>query len=221
MLDPHPLVLAGLTGLISGLILSIPVGPVNLTIMNEGAQRGFIWAALIGLGATVMEVTYCGIAFTGFAELFSGKIMKTSMELTSLVFFLYLGIKFLRTKSVPVLDKSINRVSARIEQKMHPHSAFMIGFVRVMANLGVFAGWIVLSANFIQKRWVEPNWPGKLCCIAGVALGTGLWFLMLSWGASLGHGKLKDRTLLKMEHFSGVGMLLLALGYGWWIVSGK
>ena len=41
-----------LAGFFCGLIFSsIPVGPINLTILNEGAQRGFLWAMLIGLGA--------------------------------------------------------------------------------------------------------------------------------------------------------------------------
>ena len=52
------------------LFSSIPVGPINLTILNEGAQRGFTWAMLIGLGASAMEVIYCAIAFTGFSSLF-------------------------------------------------------------------------------------------------------------------------------------------------------
>lgn len=33
--------MAGLTGFISGLLLSVPVGPINLTLINEGARRGF------------------------------------------------------------------------------------------------------------------------------------------------------------------------------------
>jgi ABC-type dipeptide/oligopeptide/nickel transport system permease component len=66
MFEIPPTVLAVLTGFIAGLLISIPVGPVNLTIMNEGARNGFKWAALIGLGATAMEVIYCAIAFTSF-----------------------------------------------------------------------------------------------------------------------------------------------------------
>ena len=58
-----PILVAGLTGLISGFVLCLPVGPVNLTIMNEGARRGFLWALMIGLGATTMEVIYCFLAF--------------------------------------------------------------------------------------------------------------------------------------------------------------
>jgi len=78
MLELHPILLAALTGFLSGLLLSIPVGPVNLTIMNEGARRGFFWAMMIGLGATAMEVIYCFIAFTGFASFFSRGYVKGS-----------------------------------------------------------------------------------------------------------------------------------------------
>src|SRR5215831_5387592 len=95
-----PILVAALTGFLSGLLLSIPVGPVNLTIMNEGARRGFQWAALIGLGATAMEVVYCFVAFTGFASFFTGRYVKAGMELFSFVFLLFLGVKFLLAKSV-------------------------------------------------------------------------------------------------------------------------
>src|SRR5450759_2520520 len=102
MLELPPILVAGLTGLIFGLLLSIPIGPINLTILNEGARRGFKWAALIGLGATVMEVIYCFIAFTGFASFFTQGYVKAAMELFSFVFMLFLGVKFLLSKSVQV-----------------------------------------------------------------------------------------------------------------------
>src|SRR5205807_5049345 len=89
MTDLSPILLAGLTGFVSGLLLSVPVGPINLTIINEGARRGFYWAALIGLGATVMEVIYCFVAFTGFASFFTRGYIKAIMELGSFVFMLY------------------------------------------------------------------------------------------------------------------------------------
>src|ERR1035441_6318770 len=100
MLELPPILVAGITGLISGLLLSIPVGPINLTILNEGAQRGFKWAALIGLGATVMEVIYCFIAFTSFASFFNKGYVKPAMKLFSFVFMSYIGIKFVLAKSV-------------------------------------------------------------------------------------------------------------------------
>ena len=217
MFDLPPTVIAGLTGFISGLLLSIPVGPVNLTIMNEGARRGFLWALLIGLGASVMEVIYCTIAFTGFSSFFGNRVVKASMEVVSFVFMIFLGIKFLMAKTVAApmhISNAADRMEERIEEKLHPHSAFMTGFVRVMGNPGVLLFWIILATNFMSRGWVDPNLEGKLACVAGVALGTGLWFFGLSYGVSRGHGKFSEKTLLKMEHFSGFTLLTLGLIHG-------
>src|SRR5215510_7063997 len=199
MFDLPPSVLAALTGFISGLLVSVPVGPVNLTIINEGARRGFRWAALIGSGATAMEVLYCALAFTSFASFFSRGFVGAAMQVFSFAFMLFLGVKFLMAKSVPVVDALEQRIEERIEQKLHPHSAFMIGFVRTMANPAVLLCWDVLGANIIARGWVEKNGQGKLSCLIGVATGVGCWFFGRSWAVSLGHRKFTEKTLLRME----------------------
>lgn len=217
MPDFHPILVAALTGFISGLLLSIPVGPINLTIINEGARRGFLWAALIGCGASLMEVIYCAIAFTGFSSFFGNRYIKAGMELFSFVFMLFLGVKFLLAKSVAApthLSNAADKLEERIGERLHPHSAFMTGLVRVMGNPGVLLFWIVLAANFMSRDWVEPTWPSKFACVGGVALGTGLWFTGLSWAVSLGHRKFSETTLLRIERGSGVGLLALALIHG-------
>src|SRR5690349_8580208 len=113
MLALHPNLLAILTGFVSGLVLSIPVGPINATIIHEGARRGFKWGALIGVGASLMEVIYCAIAFISFASFFSKGMVQAAMELVSFVFMLGLGLKFLMAKSVP----HASRVEEKIEIK--------------------------------------------------------------------------------------------------------
>jgi threonine/homoserine/homoserine lactone efflux protein len=215
-----PILIAGVTGFISGLLLSIPIGPINLTILNEGARRGFKWAALIGLGATVMEIIYCFIAFTSFANFLTYRYVKCPMEVASFALMLYLGMKFLIARSPEPLrfGAATGRIEARLEQRFHPHSAFMTGLVRVMGNVGVLVSWGVFAANFMLRGWVTPDWPGKCACVAGVGLGTGLWFFCLSWLVSLGRGKFSKASLLRVEHLSGVILLLLALSYGWMII---
>jgi threonine/homoserine/homoserine lactone efflux protein len=111
------------------------------------------------------------------------------------------------------------RIEERLEEKLRPHSAFMTGFVRVMANPGVLVFWIILAANFVSREWVNTSYRGtRLACIAGVAVGAGLWFLVLSWAVSLGHKKFSEQTLLKIERASGIGLLLLAVAHGVTIV---
>ena len=156
-----------LAGFFCGLIFSsIPVGPINLTILNEGAQRGFVWALLIGLGASAMETIYCAFSFTGFSSLFDHGIVQAFMQVFSFVFILFIGFKFLLAKTVHMptkLDAASEKIEARIEQKFHPHSAFMTGFVRVMGNLGVLLFWMVLAANLMTRDWVD----GRFSCRQG------------------------------------------------------
>lgn len=217
--DLPPGVVAVLTGFISGLFLSIPVGPINLTIINEGARNGFKWAALIAAGATVMETLYCALAFTSFAALFQKGLIKSAMEVFSFVFMLFLGMKYVMAKSVPVVDRIEHGIERRIEQKLHPHSAFMTGFVRTLANPGVLLGWIILGANFISRGWVEPTMEGKLWCLLGVTVGVALWLFGLAWAISLGHKKFSEKTMLRMERGSGIGLIILGLAHGAYIAS--
>jgi len=204
------ILIAGVTGFISGLLVSIPVGPINLTIVNEGARRGFLWAAMIGLGATVMDLIYCTIAFTGFGSLFAHGSIKMLMQLLSVVFLVYLGTRFLLARNI----KAHTRIEERLEARLHPHSAFMTGFIRVLGNPGVLVFWIILAAHFISRGWITTDWGSRAACILGVAVGTGVWFIGLSYAVSLGHRKFSKDTLLKVEHFSGIILLLVALAHG-------
>ncbi len=212
--DLPPVVTAALTGFISGLVLCIPVGPVNLTIINEGARRGFGWASLIGLGAVVMETIYCALAFTGFASFFQQGVVKATMELVSFVFMLGLGLRFVMAKSI----EKTNKVEERIEERLKPHTAFMIGFVRVMGNPGVLLGWILLAANFISRELVAPTWESKIACISGVTLGVGAWFTLLSYLVSFRKQRPSERALLRLEKGSGIILLLAAGLHGGQIV---
>jgi threonine/homoserine/homoserine lactone efflux protein len=212
------ILLAMLTGLVAGLLLSMPnVGPVNLTILNTASRRGFLAGAMVGLGASCMELIYCAIAFTGFTQFFEVKMIKTLMEVFSFVFFLFIGMKFLRAKN---LDASIefgaaaHRLSARVDEKFKPESAFMKGFVRVLGNFGVLLFWIFLAGSFLSHDLVVNTLTAKSACIAGVAVGTNAWFCALSFTAAKHYGRISEPTLLRMERLSGVCLLLLGLGEG-------
>lgn len=221
-MEDHPILLAGLTGfVIAGLFSSIPVGPINLTILNEGAQRGFRWALKIGLGASTMEVIYCTVSFTGFSTLFTDVLVKAVMQLFTFLFLLFIGYKFLSAQTVNVptkLDSASKKIEAQLGKKLHPNSAFMTGFVRVMGNLGVLLTWIVLAANFMAHDWVANTFAAKAACVVGVALGTNTWFLIFSYGISCGHGKFSEATLLRLQHLSGVCLISFGLFDGAHIV---
>jgi len=225
MSEVPPIPLAAFAGFFCAMIFaSIPVGPINLTILNEGAQRGFRWAFLIGLGATVMDAIYCTVSFTGISQIYDRGVVKATMQLMSFVFLLFLGGKFLLARSVKVptkLDATNEKIEARMEQQFHPHSAFATGFVRVAANLGVPLAWVGLSAYLMSSRaffaeqdWVADTVAAKAACVGGVITATTLWFLVFSWQVARSHGKFSEKALLRMQQASGVCLIGTALFQG-------
>lgn len=210
MPDISSIVFAAVIGLISGFLISIPVGPINITIMNEGARRGFRWAVMIGFGAIAMDFIYCAAAFAGFSGLFGSRVMRASIELLSFLAMLYLGAKYLRVPDLPETTPNVERV----EHRLHPHTAFTIGFVRVLGNPAVLLFWITLSATFISHEWIVDTWVTKTACVLGMSLGALSWFVFLSFVVSLGHGRFSKKTLIRMSHFSGAAFLLFALIIG-------
>jgi len=199
-----------LTGFASGFLVSIPVGPINISIVNEGACRGFRWAFLIGLGATIMEVIYCAIAFAGFTHLFDSRVVKATMELVSFLLMLFLGVKYLIAHSLPATTRSVET----IEHRLHPHTAFWTGLVRCLGNPGVLLFWITISATFISHDWMDDTWQSKGMCLLGVTLGCFSWFTLLSFLVSRGHGRFSTNTLLRMSQVSGASLLIVSLVMG-------
>jgi threonine/homoserine/homoserine lactone efflux protein len=211
MFADYPFFEAFLTGLISGFLVSIPVGPINVTIIHEGAERGFRWAFFIGAGSVLMEAIYCAIGFAGFSELFTTNVAKAILQLASFALMSYLGFKYMFAKEV----KTTSRSAERIEVRLHPHTAFMTGFVRTLGNPGVLLLWVALSATFLSHEWVDPNWTSKSFCITGVATGGLAWFTLLSYVVSVGHRHLSDKAMLNMSRGAGAMLLIAAIALGY------
>lgn len=221
MAELNPILLALLTGLVAGILLSMPVGPVNLTILNESSRKGFLAGMLVGLGASSMELIYCAIAFTGFSSLFESYLVKTCMEVFSFAFFLFLGARFLTAKTTTAptqLGARAEKLGERLGEKFHPRSAYMIGFVRVLGNFGVLIFWIGLAAYlmshqafFTTQDFVANTLVTKIACIVGVAIGANLCFFCLSYGVSRGRNCFDEKTLIKMQRFSGICLIIIGI----------
>lgn len=188
----------------------MPVGPINVTIINEGARRGFKWALMIGLGAVAMETIYCALGFAGFATFFKDQLIKAIMELASFVLMTWLGLKYLRTQSVITHTKGADAM----EEKLHPSNALVIGFLRVLGNPAVLVLWVALAGAFTSHEWVDDNWTSRGTFISGVCVGAGLWFIVLSYAVSLKHREFSKQTLVRMAQVSGVFLLGIALILG-------
>ena len=206
---------AGGLGLLAGFITSALGGPVNVTVVNESATRGFRGAFIMAVGAVLMETLYCVAAFAGFAQLFQIQFVRAAMELFSFLLVLWLAIKYLRAGHIPGEE----RVEEFVERKLHPHTAFWTGFVRVLGNPGVLLLWIGITGSLLAHGALEATWDSKGFFCAGVAISGFVWFAGVSWGVSRGHGKFSAIALRRLSQASGVLLLITAVVIAGRIVS--
>jgi hypothetical protein len=95
----------------------------------------------------------------------------------------------------------------------------MIGFTRVLGNMGVLLFWIFAAVFFMSHEawfttyeWVEDTIAAKGAFITGVALGAGSWFCALSYAVSRrGYGRFSEKTLVRMQRLSGFCLLAIGL----------
>lgn len=169
----------------------------------------------MAVGAVLMETLYCVAAFAGFAQLFQIQLVRAAMELFSFVLVLWLAIKYLRAGHIPGEE----RVEEFVERKLHPHTAFWTGFVRVLGNPGVLLLWIGITGSLLAHGALEATWDSKGFFCAGVAVSGFLWFAGVSWGVSRGHGKFSAIALRRLSQASGVLLLITAVVIAGRIVS--
>jgi len=206
--------MAAFAGAVVGFICSIPVGSINVAIMEAGVHHGRNRALLVGLGALLMEMAYCSVAFGGFARLFDDHLVRASMELISFVALVYFGVQYLRAKSLPPQSAR----ARQLENRLHPHTAFSIGLVRVLVNPNVLLFWIIVAAALMANGLVKNDLSCKLACMIGIVIGTGGWFAMLGLGSAGARERFSGKALVKMSHYSGVLLLVIALGIGFRLI---
>ena len=82
-------------GALTGFVCAVPVGPITVAIMEVGIHSGRTRALTIALGALLMEMIYCVIAFGGFASLFEDPTIRATVELISFLAVTVFGIRYL------------------------------------------------------------------------------------------------------------------------------
>ena len=194
-------------GALTGFVCAVPVGPINVAIMEEGIHSGRARALIIAVGALLMEMIYCVIAFGGFANLFGDPTLRATVELISFLAVTIFGVRYILTDTVSVQGKR----ARIIEQRLHPHTIFWTGFVRVLVNPSVLLFWIMISAVLLANGTLQPEWQSRMACAAGAGLGITAWFLLLVLGSARVRNRFSDRTLVRFSHVSGLLLLLLSV----------
>jgi threonine/homoserine/homoserine lactone efflux protein len=199
-------------GMIIGLTLAVPVGPIALMCIQRAVADGRLHGIVSGIGVATADSFYAGVTFFGLTAI-SGLIIahQISLRLAAGVVLILVGIRIILTIPAPLTVKTEHETYVKDYLSMVAiaiaNPLTLIFFVAILPGFGVvFYENSVLSASEF---------------VGGVFFGSTLWWIILcgSIGSvrsriSADHLKLINRVSGVLIVCFGVGMLiLLALPY--------
>lgn len=193
------------TGFGLGLLISAPVGPVNVLCIQHSLARGFFGGMAIGIGALVADLLIATVAALGITAI-SGfmKAYEIYIQLGGGVILLAFGLRLIF--SHPALVE----VGAE-EGRLFGHlgaapQSFLLTITNPGAIFGIFA---VIGSAGSAVGGIE-TYAEAMMLLAGVAVGAALWWFGL---ARLIAGFRKRLTEERLRWINiGAGALLLACG---------
>jgi threonine/homoserine/homoserine lactone efflux protein len=183
-----------------GVVMSAPVGPVNILCVQRAFRSGFFSGLAAGLGAVTADALFAGLAAFGFGAV-SGFIEGHSLVLQAVggVVLLVYGIRVARAH--PHLDEN-GPAPASL-------SATAIGtFGMTVTNPATIFGFLALFGSLGDLAPRPGDTLGAGLFVVGVFGGGATWWLAVSTLVAFLRDRMTDDTLARINVVAG-GLLLL------------
>jgi threonine/homoserine/homoserine lactone efflux protein len=181
-------------GLMIGLVVAVPVGPLGLLCINRALMLGPVCGLFSGLGVATADAIAAGIAALGITLVSSFLAdHQIALRLIGGVFLCYLGVKIFRTEAVSrVPVNSVNGLASAFA------TTFLLTLsspVTVLSFVAIYAGWHVpaLHGRYIAAAMLT----------AGVFTGSALWWVALFIGLTTFRDRFNLTFLFWVHRASG------------------
>ncbi|MGF1492150.1 MAG: LysE family translocator [Microcoleaceae cyanobacterium] len=187
-------------GLLIGLSIAAPVGPIGILCIRRTLAEGRMTGFVSGLGAATADAVYGCVAGFGLT-LISNFLQDQSVwfRLIGGGFLIYLGVKTALekpTQNPATLSHSAGAyVSTFFLTLTNP--ATILSFVAVFSGLGLASS----ASNYFDATLL----------VLGVFLGSAMWWLLLVNGVNLFRTRLNHRLLRWINYFSGVVLITFGI----------
>ena len=175
-----------LRGVLIGLVLAIPVGPTAILCMRRTLERGTRFGFATGFGASLADGFYGAVAAFGIAAI-STFLESHYIPVRTVggLFMIFLAARLIRAPATPRIKKE-PVTTGRIL------GALFSGFFLTVTNPMTLVGFAAVFTTFHLAVDTDDRDLATLL-VAGVILGSALWWLALSVGIRRLRHLLSDR----------------------------
>ncbi|OQB29672.1 MAG: LysE type translocator [Bacteroidetes bacterium ADurb.Bin174] len=194
-------------GIIIGLFISVPMGPIGMLIVQRTLDRGRKYGIATGLGATSSDLIYTvvGLFFIGFVVDFIEENKIVLQVIGSIVVFLF-GIFIYKNKPQHQLQ---HQLLPKQQNSGNIVTDFFSSLVLTLSNPFILFVLLALFARFnflAENTTLFHNIVGMLSILAG-ALS---WWLVLTFLVNKFRSKLSYRSINLINQI--IGLIIMLIG---------
>ena len=197
-----PVLMFFIKGAVAGAITGVPIGPVNIAVIDTAYRHHLKRAIAVALGGSMADLFYAllGVLWFGPLVVTRPHIPPILYAVSFLPLVIY-GISILRSKPVD----SSHMSSSENGQKGYFWSGFGLGVALILLNPSTLLAWVVILGTWMS----DENQSSGIAAALGVGAGSFVWFAFVAWLAHRGKNFLQKRAGLINRI---VGSLLIGLG---------
>ncbi|WP_350333890.1 LysE family translocator [Coralliovum pocilloporae] len=161
-------------GIPIGIVMTAPVGPVNIMCLQKVLRHGFVTGVIVATGAVIADLVYALMAVLGVtAIIHSIEHYATFLEWGGGLLLLVYGIHTWR--KVPHFSRERDEGTAK------PITCLMTSFMLTVTNPGTIFGFLAIFGSLGDMIPEQGDWNGIVLLLAGVVTGAfGWWFILIS-----------------------------------------
>jgi threonine/homoserine/homoserine lactone efflux protein len=188
-------------GLIMGLAVAAPVGPIGMLCIQRTLQDGRIYGLATGLGAATADGLYGLVAAFGLTFISSFFLEQQDwIALFGGLYLLYLGQRIIRSAAPETANKGerggLLQAYGTTFLLTLTNPLTILSFVAIFAGLGLAQG----GDNYLEAAVL----------VLGVFCGSAAWWLLLSGSVSLIRQHVNREAMIWVNRFSGA--IIIAFG---------
>jgi threonine/homoserine/homoserine lactone efflux protein len=198
-------------GVAAGALTGVPIGPVNVAVIDAAYRHTFIRAIGVGMGGACGDGLWSGLGVLGITPIVRQypSVPPILYAVSGVVLLVY---GFLTARSQPVApaapvtddppasDSVVTRLARR-----QLWSGFTVGLALVVLNPAAIVTWVVILSNQIPSASPIEG----VSFTIGVMLGSVGWFSLVAFLTHRGKNVLGDKAAW-IPRIVGVGLILYA-----------
>lgn len=197
-----------LEGIVIGLIVAVPIGPVNLICLRRTLAYGPLNGFLSGLGAALGDGVFAsitGFGLTAIAQLIEG--YSIPLKLIGGATLVGFGVHIFRSDVTAVRDGA----QARDDGSTSLAGAIASTFALTITNPATLVGFTALFAGLGALIDDDVDFADAAAVVTGVVTGSTLWWVTLALVVGIFHRHIEPTTMRKLNHAFGAAVTLFGV----------